>query len=382
MSQNLFKEKVLSHIQHVKNVGSHCSTEETTKQALILPLLDILGFNPYDPTKVKAEYGADFPGVKNGERVDYALFCHNVPVMFIEAKSYNENLTNHSPQLSRYFNATPEVTVAAVTNGREWRFFTDLKDKNIMDEVPFLRINFENVDDSKINQLSQFCHDRFQPEALRTLAEESVYLSAFTKTISESLKDVDHEFVRYVAGRSNVGRQLNQRFIEAITPIVKQAVERAVSAMVVSGLSRQQEPEIQEQENVNVEVDEKAPIIDEANSKIITTYTERMLFDYAKLILGEDTDIVSKDTETYFNILYQGKSNRWIIRYFDNKQHPFINVPIDLMDIHLAEIQRAGLEVNGNNIIIDRPENILRISGLIRDCLEYCQNDDNFSRKK
>lgn len=381
MSQNIFKERVLSHIQHVIKVGSHCTTEETTKQALILPLLDILGFNPYDPTKVRAEYGADFPGAKNGERVDYALFCHDVPVMFIEAKSYNENLTNHSPQLSRYFNATPEVTVAAVTNGREWRFFTDLKDKNIMDEAPFLRINFENVDDSKINQLSQFCHDRFQPEALRTLAEESVYLSAFTKTISESLKEVDQEFVRYVAGRSNVGRQLNQRFIDSITPIVKQAVEKAVSAMVVSGLSSQvQEPEPKETENT--EIDEKAPIIDATNSKIVTTYTKRLLFDYVVLILGENTELVAKDTESYFSVLYQGKSNRWILRYFDNKQQPCINVPLELLDIHQAEIQRAGLEVNGNNIIINRPENILRISGLIRDCLEYCQNDENFSRKK
>lgn len=382
MNQNIFKEKVLSHIQHVIKVGTHCSTEETTKQALILPLLDILGFSPYDPTKVRAEYGADFPGVKNGERVDYALFCHDVPVMFIEAKSYNENLSNHAPQLARYFNATPEVTVAAVTNGREWRFFTDLKDKNIMDESPFLRINFENVDDSKINQLSQFCHDRFQPEALRTLAEESVYLSAFTKTISESLKDVDAEFVRYVAGRSNVGRQLNQRFIDAITPIVKQAVEKAVSAMVVSGLSRQAQEDIEEVEEQVPAIDEKAPIVDTENSKIVTTYAERQLFDYVVLILGESVGLVSKDTESYFSILYQGKSNRWILRYFDNKQHPCINVPLGLLDIHRAEIQRAGLDISGNNIIIDRPENVLRISGLIRDCLEYCQNDENFARKK
>ncbi|WGE42877.1 type I restriction endonuclease [Actinobacillus equuli] len=382
MNQNIFKEKVLSHIQHVIKVGSHCSTEETTKQALILPLLDILGFNPYDPTKVRAEYGADFPGVKNGERVDYALFCHDVPVMFIEAKSYNENLSNHVPQLARYFNATPEVTVAAVTNGREWRFFTDLKDKNIMDESPFLRINFENVDDSKINQLSQFCHDRFQPEALRTLAEESVYLSAFTKTISESLKEVDSEFVRYVAGRSNVGRQLNQRFIDAITPIVKQAVEKAVSAMVVSGLSRQAQNEAEDVETQREQIDEKAPIVDSENNKIITTYTERQLFDYVVLILGESVELVAKDTESYFSILFQGKSNRWILRYFDNKQHPCINVPLELLDIHRAEIQRAGLDITGSNIIIDRPENILRISGLIRDCLVYCQNDENFARKK
>ncbi|KGQ55032.1 type I restriction enzyme R protein [Gallibacterium anatis str. Avicor] len=383
MSQNIFKDRILSHIQHVINVGTHCTTEETTKQALILPLLDILGFSPYDPTRVRAEYTADFVGAKNGERVDYALFCHDVPVMFIEAKSYNENLTNHVPQLSRYFNATPEVTVAAVTNGREWRFFTDLKEKNIMDDTPFLRINFENVDDSKINQLSQFCHDRFQPEALRTLAEESVYLSAFTKTITESLKDVDSEFVRYVASRSNIGRQLNQRFIDSITPIVKQAVEKSVSAMVVSGLSRQNQPleETVEQEH-DQEIDEKAPVIDPENSKIVTTYTERLLFDYVVLILGEDAEIDAKDTESYFTVLYKGKTNRWILRYFDNKQRPSITVPLELAEIHKAEIQRAGLEISGSNIIIDRPENILRISGLIKDCLEYCQDDNNFSRKK
>lgn len=55
-----FKQKLKNHIEHVKNVREHCTTEETTKQALILPFLDILGFNAYDPQKVKAEYAADF----------------------------------------------------------------------------------------------------------------------------------------------------------------------------------------------------------------------------------------------------------------------------------------------------------------------------------
>jgi len=121
-----FKRRIDAHVEHVKKVGDHCGTEETTKQALILPLLDILGFSPYDPTKVKAEYGADFPGVKATERVDYALFSAGLPVLFIEAKAQSQELTNHCPQLSRYYNATPEVAVAAITNGREWRFFTDL----------------------------------------------------------------------------------------------------------------------------------------------------------------------------------------------------------------------------------------------------------------
>ncbi|MGY6772126.1 type I restriction endonuclease [Gallibacterium sp. ZY190522] len=382
MSNNIFKDKIISHAQHVLNVGKHCSTEETTKQALILPLLDALGFTSYDPTKVKAEYAADFVGAKSGERVDYALFCHNVPVMFIEAKSYNEDLSNHAPQLARYFNATPEVTVAAITNGKEWRFFTDLKEKNIMDSTPFLRLNFEMLDESKIPQLAQFCHDKFQPEALRTLAEESIYLSSFTKVISSSLKEVDGDFVRYVAGRSNIGRQLNQRFIESITPIVKQAVERAVSDMVVSGLSKpENNNEIDTVEHVE-KVSETAAIVDPNNEKIVTTYTERQVFEYVTLILGQDTHLVAKDTESYYSILYQGKTNRWILRYYDNKQRPSIVIPIELTPDNQKEISRAGLEISGNQIIIDYPENILRLSGLIKDCLEYCQNDENFRMKK
>lgn len=79
----VFNQRVKNHAEHVRKNGEHCTTEETTKQALILPLLDILGFSPFDPTKVKAEHSADFPGAKSGERVDYALFCNGTPVMLV-----------------------------------------------------------------------------------------------------------------------------------------------------------------------------------------------------------------------------------------------------------------------------------------------------------
>jgi hypothetical protein len=199
--------------------------------------LDILGFSPFDPTRVKAEYGADFPGAKANERVDYALFCQGVPVMFIEAKAYNEKLGNHCPQLSRYFNATPEVAIAAITNGREWRFFTDLNNKNVMDSDPFLAISFDDLDESLLSRLFRFRHDEFKPEALRTLAEESIYLAAFKDVISSSLKTADADFVRYIAGRAGIQRQFNQKFIESITPLVRQAIEKSVSEMVVTDCS-------------------------------------------------------------------------------------------------------------------------------------------------
>ncbi|MBS7782420.1 type I restriction endonuclease [Providencia stuartii] len=379
-----FKLKLKNHVEHVKQVGQHCTTEETTKQALILPFLDILGFSPYDPQKVKAEYGADFPGVKANERVDYALFCQGVPVMFIEAKCYFEKLDNHCPQLSRYFNSTPEVTISAITNGLEWRFFTDLKQKNVMDPTPFLRIRMDEISDSDASQLFRFRHDKFKPEALRTLAEESVYLSAFTKTISSSLRDVDSEFVRYVAGRSNVERQLNQRFIDSITPLVKQAVERSVSAMVVSGLSGKfnygEEP-VEVTSDEQQEQSEIKDIVDPDNPNIVTTKDELTLFEKIKQITACE-DIEYKDTESYFGILYQGKVNRWIVRFFDKKNSSYIIVPINITDLLANEIKRSGLELTSNRIAINSPEDVLRITGIILDSFEYVKNDDNFRKKQ
>lgn len=382
-----FKSRLKAHNQHVKSVGMHCTTEETTKQALILPFLDILGFSPYDPQKVKAEYGADFPGVKASERVDYALFCQGIPVMFIEAKAYKEKIDNHCPQLSRYFNATPEVTISAITNGVEWRFFTDLKEKNIMDSAPFLKMRMDEITDADAEQLFRFRHDKFKPEALRTLAEESVFLSAFTKTISSSLRDVDQEFVRYVAGRSNVERQLNQRFLDSITPLVKQAVELSVSAMVVSGLSGKNSTieninnEDIENNDTNTTVDERADIIDPENPNIVTTYNERVLFEKIVSIIGPEHNIQYKDTASYFNILYQGKTNRWIVRYFDKKNKASIQLPIELNEITTNEVSRAGLSYDAARIYMETPEDILRISGLILDSFEFVRNDENFRKK-
>jgi len=381
-----FKARLKKHIEHIQTARDYCTTEETTKQALILPFLDILGFSAYDPQKVKAEYGADFPGAKSGERVDYALFCQNVPVMFIEAKGCKEKIDNHCPQLSRYFNSTPEVTISAITNGIEWRFFTDLNEKNIMDSTPFLKIMMDDIKDSDAEQLFRFRHDKFKPEALRTLAEESVYISAFVKVVGTSLRGVDPEFVRYVASRANIGRQLNQRFIESITPLVKQAVERSVSEMVVSGLSSQRpSPGTGDTEEDTVATppeDEYADVVDPENSNIVTTYNERSLFGKVISIVGSEHDLQAKDTESYYSVLFQGKTNRWLVRYYDKKTRSSIQLPIDISPVAGNEIKRAGLDYDGNRIFIENPEDILRISGLILDSLQYVQNDENFRKRR
>lgn len=382
---DLIKPRLQAHVQHVQKNGEHCSTEETTKQALILPLLDILGFSPFDPTRVKAEYAADFPGAKSGERVDYALFSHNTVVMFVEAKPYLAKLDNHCPQLSRYFNATPAVAVAAITNGREWRFFTDLAHKNIMDEKPFLTVHLDAYSEDIAEKLARFHHDQFQPEALRALAEENLLVRDFKAAITTMLRECDADLVKYVAGRAQLQRNMTAKVIEQLQPVVRQAIVQAISGMVASTfddkpVAMAAVPTVTATASA-VAPHESADVVDPQNSKIITTLQERQLIEFCRdLLPGED--LHGKDTESYFSVLFEGKNNRWMLRYWGDKKRPTMQIGIELTDAHKAEIARARLELtSADHIYLDRPENILRIAGLLGDALAYCKNDDNFRRK-
>lgn len=383
-----FITRLKSHIEHVKKVGSHCTTEETTKQALILPLLDILGFNPYDPTKVLAEFAADFPGVKATERVDYALYCNGQPVMFIEAKPYIADLTNHAPQLSRYFNSSLGVTIGAITNGREWRFFTDLINTNVMDEKPFLVIDFTKAKPDDLTQLAEFKHDNFHAEKLRYFAEENQYIQQFKSVIKRSINEVDIDFVRYVAQQANIQRQLNTKFLENIQPFVKQAVQQAISDTVVKGLSsptiitaQPVEHKIKEEiQEAPVAVEEPDYIVHPDNEKIITTKEEQELLRIVTELFPE-IELDGRDTESYYSVLFQNKTNRWLFRFDVNRKRPTIQFIVPIDDARRTEIERAGLEVQNNGqVFLDKPEHIYRMVGVLKDSLEYCMNDENFKR--
>lgn len=383
-----FIARLKNHIEHVKKVGSHCTTEETTKQALILPLLDILGFNPYDPTKVLAEFAADFPGVKATERVDYALYCNGQPVMFIEAKPYIADLTNHAPQLSRYFNSSLGVTIGAITNGREWRFFTDLINTNVMDEKPFLVIDFTKAKPEDLTQLAEFKHDNFHAEKLRYFAEENQYIQQFKSVIKRSINEVDIDFVRYVAQQANIQRQLNTKFLENIQPFVKQAVQQAISDTVVKGLSsptiitaQPVEHKIKEEiQEAPVAAEEPDYIVHPDNEKIITTKEEQELLRIVTELFPE-IELDGRDTESYYSVLFQNKTNRWLFRFDVNRKRPTIQFIVPIDDARRTEIERAGLEVQNNGqVFLDKPEHIYRMVGVLKDSLEYCMNDDNFKR--
>ena len=86
------------------------------KQAVVLPLVQLLGWDPSDPDEVTPEYT-----VKT-MRVDYSLRIGGSDAVFLEVKKPDENLERHEEQLLLY-SFHQGVALAALTNGITWWFY-------------------------------------------------------------------------------------------------------------------------------------------------------------------------------------------------------------------------------------------------------------------
>jgi len=100
-----FKDEILALGQKSKNYSKQLlgATEEATKTALIIPFIQILGYDTSNPFEVVPEFGAELGSYKD-QRVDYGIVKDSKPIIIIECKKYGEPLdAKKSAQLLAYF---------------------------------------------------------------------------------------------------------------------------------------------------------------------------------------------------------------------------------------------------------------------------------------
>lgn len=354
----------------------HVTNEEMTKQSLILPFIQVLGFDIYDPLEVRPEYTADF-GKKKGEKVDYAIFKDSVPIMFFEAKSVNEKLRNHDAQLCRYFNSTKDVGLGIITNGIEYRFFTDLDDTNIMDDKPFLVVNITKLKESDFENLVKFKKDAFTKESLVRCAEKLTYTSTLNNSIKELLKNPSDEFIRFLV-KDFYPQRITINILDKFRPIVKQSISNAVLDMVSEGLYRQ-EPVIAET-NVVIENVSKDRI---KSKEIATTEDELKSYEYIKSMLtkyGRGIDHLEyKDTLDYFSIYVSNTSN-WFIRMNLNSSNKNFITKMRVEDLEKYssgyKIEIAPKGMGESRVYINSVEDVKELERLIVYCYDkMCSNE-------
>lgn len=306
-----FTEDLKQFAERVIPLKENISTEEATKMSMIIPFFQLLGYDVFNPGEFCPEYTADV-GVKKGEKVDYAILINGNPEILIECKWCGESLSKHGSQLFRYFGTSP-AKFGILTNGLIYQFFTDLDEANKMDLAPFLEINLNDLKDAQINELKKFSKEVFDKDNIFSTASDLKYSSLIKGLLAKDLDDPSDEFIRYILSNVYDG-QKNQKVIDKFKSIVKKSFTGFVNDIVNQKISSALTPEADEQPN-------DTPILDEQKSKIVTTEEEMEAFYIVRGILAGTIpieDVVYRDTESYFGILYQ-----------DNNRKPLCRINLD-----------------------------------------------------
>ena len=177
---------------------AHIQTEEATKTALVMPFINALGYNVFDPTEVVQEFICDI-GTKKGEKIDYAIMRDGKPIILIECKHVGSDLNiNHASQLFRYFHVT-EARIAILTNGLIYRLFTDLEQANKMDERPFLEFDLTNFHENDVAEIKKLSKGSFNIDDMLFAAYNLKYMRAFKKYFEEQFAQPSADFVHFVS---------------------------------------------------------------------------------------------------------------------------------------------------------------------------------------
>nr|DAN91447.1 MAG TPA: hypothetical protein [Caudoviricetes sp.] len=311
-----FIDELRQFSKRVESLKDLLPTEEATKNALILPFFQMLGYDVFNPLEFLPEFTADI-GIKKGEKVDYAILLDNKPAILIEAKWCGEALDKHDSQLFRYFGTT-EAKFGILTNGIIYKFYTDLDEPNKMDLSPFLEFNLLDLNDSVVQEIKRFCKERIDIDAAFTAASELKYTNLIKSFLSRQRTALDDSFINYILGEVYQGRR-TQQVVERFTPIIKKAYNGYINDVIndtlkSAMLSHEDEPkkEAADDETETTQIEPEEPV-----SKIDTTPEELEAYGLIKAILRNilpPDKVCHKDTESYFGILYDNNTRKWICR--------------------------------------------------------------------
>lgn len=314
------KDQLKQIADRVVKLKDQIQTEEATKNAFIMPFIQSLGYDVFNPIEVVPEFVADI-GIKKGEKIDYAIFKDGKPTILIECKDWRQNLNLHDGQLLRYFHVS-KAKFGLLTNGINYRFYSDLVEANKMDEKPFLEFNITEIKDNQIEELKKFHKAVFDAESIVNNASELKYTIELKYLLQQELTNPSVDFVKHFA-KQVYPSVVTAKVLEQFTNLTKKSIQQHISELITERLKTAltKEDETAKTENID------NPQTIENESKTITTSEEMEAFLIVKTILRQQivsTRVAYRDAQSYFAILLDDNNRKSICRLYLNGNKKFI----------------------------------------------------------
>lgn len=313
-----FKDSIKQLSDRVLKLRDNILTEEATKNAFIMPFINALGYDVFNPLEVVPEMTCDI-AMKKGEKIDYAIMKDGEPVLLIECKHWAQDLNLHDNQLIRYFNVS-KAKFGLLTNGILYRFYTDLIEPNKMDEKPFLEVDITDLKDNQIEELKKFHKSYFDVENVLSSASELKYTGELKAIIAKEFAAPSPDFVRYFAKQVYDG-VITAKILDQFTSLTKKSISTYINDLISERLKSalKTETDVENKENQEDSIEREEALQDD--NKIVTTEEEIESYMVVKSILRPVVDIsrvVYRDAQTYFAILLDDNNRKPICRMYFN----------------------------------------------------------------
>jgi len=312
------KNAIKTLVDRINKTKQMVQTEEATKHAYIMPFLQLMGYDVFNPLEVVPEFVADV-GTKEGEKVDYAIVFDGTPAMLIECKCCGNDLNAaNESQLLRYFHTT-KAKFGILTNGIVYKFYSDLAEPNKMDLAPFLSFDLSG-DLDKINyiELEKFKKEVFDADNIRRTAEMLKCSESIKTVLANEFSSPSEEFVRTIFKKMSPGAVFNEKQKEKLTPLIKGALDSIITEKVKANLDAALK-------TTTIAQEETAAIAREsmtgADTGVVTTQSEIDAFNIVKAIVSEQVDcdrVSMRDAKSYCAILFDDNNRKPIVRLFFN----------------------------------------------------------------
>ena len=324
-----FKDSIKQLADKIAQLKDGILTEEATKNAFIMPFINTLGYDVFNPLEVIPEMDCDLVK-KKGEKIDYAIMKEGSPIILIECKHWKQDLSLHDTQLKKYFVAS-KAKFGLLTNGIKYLFYTDLEDRNIMDEKPFLELDITELKDYQLEELKKFHKSYFDIDNILNSASELKYSNELKKIFAEEIVNPTPEIVKYFTKKVYDGiitAKVQEQFSELVKRAISSYVNELISKRLKTALNSEEQREASETiiGSPEIEQTENAAV---AGDGIETTQEELDGFNIVKAIVRKAVDVsrvIYRDALSYCAILLDDNNRKPICRlYFNSKTKKYIS---------------------------------------------------------
>lgn len=345
--------------------------EAATKESLIKPFFDVLGWDTTDPDLWRPEYDADFNGRKKGEKVDYAILNDKTPIMLIEAKPYlsdEKALVSKDGQLARYFNATVSAKMSVITNGIVYRFFTDGQQANIQDNDPFIVVDLVNLTNETIMFLEMLTPQAFDGDCIQEWARKRMHDNKVREFIRSILTQPAEcqEFTKLVLSNTREG---------AITKTIMEAFKQKLNTLMTQTINEIMTAKFRESISGS---DNNKQALSEVrdNNSVETTLEELNLFHAIRgIIAGSGRDsaaLIYKDYPRWFNISVKRPGN-WFARFYSSDRSILLKIPLEELSSNMKLEEFSPISKGQNTLIKTDDKDVFELQEIILKTFDFVQ---------